>query len=182
MIAMNADPENKVIFPGSPKERGGALLPTPLVVGEVLVYNPTTQSHIHLKWDGGIDIEATHSDINIKSSLGNVNVDAINSVLTTTGITRIASTGLIDIDSGGSITIDTPTLCQITGGVVKVDGGAFLDLVATLVEASAGGSTTSLCNEAMITRFNNHTHAATGTPNNGNATVGVETTTVLKGE
>jgi hypothetical protein len=186
MLSMNADPENKVILPGSPKERGGSLLPTPLLPGEVLVYNPTTQSYIHMKLDGGIDIEATISDINIKSSLGNVNVDAINSVLTTTGITRIVSTGLIDIDSGGSISIDSPSLIAVKGGVIKIDGTALVDLIATLVEASNGGTATSLCNEAFLAMFNLHTHQTisdgpTAVPHQ-TAVVGTETTTVLKGE
>jgi phage gp45-like len=187
MIAVNGDPENRVVFPGSPKERGGTLLPTPLNPGEVLVYNPTTQSFIHMKLDGGIDIEATISDINIKSSAGNVNVDAINAVVTTTGITRIVAVGAVDIDAGAAVTIDSVGPTTITGtGTVTIDGNTLVDLLGTLVEGSDGGATKFLCNEAFLALFNAHIHS---TPSSGNtnaptttAVVGTDTTTVLKGE
>jgi hypothetical protein len=185
---MSADPENRVMFPGSPKERGGTLLPTPLYPGEVLIYNPITQSFIHMKLDGGIDIEATTSDINIKSSLGNVNVDAINAVLNATGIVRVVAVGAVDIDAGAAVTIDSVGPTTITGtGTVTIDGNTLVDLLGTLVEGSDGGSTEFLCNEAFLALFNLHTHSTpssgnTHVPNTTPAAVGTDTTTVLKGE
>jgi hypothetical protein len=187
MLSMNSDPENRVMFPGSPKERGGTLLPTPLSPGEVLVYNPTTQSFIHMKLDGGIDIEATTSDINIKSTTGTINVDSIHTIITTTGITRISAVGAVDIDAGAAVTIDSGGKTTITGnGTVEIDGTTLVDLIGTLVEGSDGGSTEFLCNEALLTMFNLHTHQTisdgpTSDPHQ-TAVVGTETTTVLKGE
>jgi hypothetical protein len=196
MFSVNSDPENRVVFPGSPKERGGILLPTPLNVGEVLVYNPITQSFIHMKLDGGIDIESSIGDINIKSTLGNVNVDAnagnvttnsINAVITTAGLTRIVAGGAVDIDAGAAVTIDSIGPTTITGtGTVTIDGNTLVDLLGTLVEGSAGGATEFLCNEAFLALFNLHRHShpdgQTGVINTTPAAIGTDTTTVLKGE
>ena len=63
MIAMGSNPENRVILPGSPKERLGSNLPTPLEKGEVLIFHPETESFIHFTKDGVIKIKADKLDL-----------------------------------------------------------------------------------------------------------------------
>ena len=192
MFAVNADSENRVVLPGSPKDRNGTLLPTPLSPGEVLLYNPTTQAFVHLKANGDIDIENSVGDINIKSISGDIKAEtttgdiianAVNATLTALGITQINSTGAIDITALAAVTLDSVGKTTITGtGTVEIDGNTLVDLIAALIKASNGGAVSSLCNEAFLALFNSHTHAGTGPPNNVTAVVGTDTTTVLKGE
>jgi len=178
MLAVNSDAENRVMFPGSPKERISDDLPTPLAEGEILIYNPITKSYVHLKEDGSIDIDSK-LDINITA--------ANDLTATVAGDTTITSTGPIDIDSSGAITVDSVGSTTITGtGTVKIDGNTVVDLDAALVKGHNGGAIEALCNETFIALFNAHIHS---TPSSGNtfaptiaAAVGTDTTTVLKGE
>jgi hypothetical protein len=194
MFSVNGDPENRVIFPGSPKERNGTLLPTPLLAGEVLLYHPITQSFVHLKLDGNIDVQAS-GGVNVTAVAGdvsvlasaNVDITAINATLTTAGITQINSTGEIDINAGAAVNVDSIGKTTITGtGTVEIDGNTLVDLIGTFVEGSDGGATSFLCNEAFLALFNLHRHShpdgQTGVPNTTPAAVGTDTTTVLKGE
>jgi hypothetical protein len=139
MFSVNSDPENRVVFPGSPKERGGVLLPTPLSQGEVLVYNPTTQSFIHMKNNGEIDIktaisdinietiagdiniETTSGDINARTTTGNMDLNAVNATLTALGIAQVNATGLVDINALAAVDIDAVGDITIASSVGTVE-------------------------------------------------------------
>jgi len=63
MISMGSNPENKVILPGSPKERLGSELPTPLEKGEVLIFHPESEAFVHFTKDGVIKMKADKLDL-----------------------------------------------------------------------------------------------------------------------
>lgn len=177
MVSMQGNPEARVSIPGSPQKRV-----KPLAASEVVFFHPDTGSKLHFKSNGDIDIESTGA-VNIRVA-GNMLADVEgNLTAEVKGDLTAGVEGNLDVDAAGTVDIDSVGKTTITGGgTLKLDGITAVDIVAALVEASDGGSVSSLCNEAFITHFNAHTHADTGTPNNGNAVVGTHTTTVLKGE
>ena len=177
MVSMQGNPEARVSIPGSPQKRV-----KPLAASEVVFFHPDTKSKLHFKANGDIEIVGfsgakqvfkANGDIEITSALGgNINI-------TSAGDTTITVAGDAVITSVGKTTITG-------GGTLKLDGITAVDIVAALIEASDGGSVTSLCNEAFLLWANTHIHS---TPSSGNtfaptiaAVVGTETTTVLKAE
>lgn len=93
LVSIGGNPENKAILPGSPKDRLGSKLPTPLEEGEVLFYNPLTQSYIHILKDGSLDI-SSQKDVNV-TTVANVNiVSAVNVNITSTVKTTILASAI----------------------------------------------------------------------------------------
>ncbi len=123
LFSVIGNAENRVMLPSSPKER-----PKPLVEGEVIFYNPTTQSFIHLKADGSIDI-------NSKTDL-NVTV-AGNLVAAVEGNLDVNVAGSAEIDSIGDLDITAPNT-NITGAVNIVGDVDIIGDLVTLGDADIG--------------------------------------------
>lgn len=88
----------------------------------------------------------------------------------------------IHLKANGDINVNSVGKTTITGaGTVEIDGDTLVDLVAASIEASDGGSTESLCNEAFLAKFNSHSHAGAAA-NDTVAVIGTDTTSVLKAE
>ncbi len=104
-FAVGANPENRVMMPGSPKERIDALMPTPLAEGEVVMYHPTTKSYVHFKANGDIEVDS-QKDVNIRV-VGNSKIDVQGNV-------DIDAGGTLDLDSVGAMKITAPTLLMTT--------------------------------------------------------------------
>jgi len=173
MFAVDADPENRVMLPGSPQDRIDELLPTPLKEGEVLLYHPETKSFIHFLKDGTIDIDS-QKDVNFRV-VGNMLVDV-------EGNLTADVEGNIDLDAFGTAIINSVGKTTVKSlGTVEIDGNALVDLLGTLIKASDGGTVESLCNEAFLAKFNSHSHPNAGA-NDTTAVIGTDTTSVLKGE
>lgn len=154
MFAMNADCENRVVMPGSPKERIDPLMPTPLAEGEVVMYHPTSKSYVHFKEDGTIDIDS-QLDVNVRTVgdlnaivAGDMTADVEGNVdADIEGTTTVNSAGAIDIDTAAAIAIDAVGDIDITssGGDVNIDAN-------TDVSLTVGGNLRTLCDS---TRFQN---------------------------
>lgn len=108
MLEANADPENRVMFPGSPKERIDDLLPTPLAEDEILLFHPPTKSYIHFKADGTIDIDS-QKDVNIRA-VGNMVVDVEGTL-----IVNVEGAVIKDYESTVAETAEDDTTKVVTG-------------------------------------------------------------------
>lgn len=110
-LSLGSNAENRIVMPGSPKERiAEDLLPTPLKEGELMFYHPLTKSHIHLKEDGSVDIKSV-ADLNIQ-------VDG-NLIANVDGDADIDVDGTVDIDATGDITLTAPNV-DINGDMAIV--------------------------------------------------------------
>lgn len=123
ILSTGANPEARIAFPASPKERLVSPLPSPLASGELLVFNPLTQAFVHFRSDGSIEVK-TPTDLDMTVA-GNVNLIVDGNVVADIEGDLIANAaGDADIDIGGAAAIDvvgntaitTPTL-NITAAV-----------------------------------------------------------------
>jgi hypothetical protein len=134
MFAVDADPENRVMFPGSPQDRIDPLLPTPLKEGEVLIFHPETKSFIHFLKDGTIDIDSK-KDVNIRV-IGNMLADV-------TGKATIDATGTIELNGNTLVDIIASAIEAGNGGSVEsLCNEAFLAKFNSHSHASAGANDT----------------------------------------
>ena len=134
MVAANADNENRVMFPGSPKERLDELLPTPLAEGELLVFNPLTKSHIHFKADGSIDIDSK-TDLNIKVAgnmladvEGNLTAEVEGNLVTDVEgtITETAEGDASKVITGGDDDVTADNINRVTAGKFYVEANEII--------------------------------------------------------
>ncbi len=134
MLAVGANSENRVVMPGSPKERIDESMPTPLKEGEVIMFHPTTKTYVHFLEDGTIDIDS-QKDVNI----------------------RVAGNALLDVDGNlsadveGDITLDAAGDANIiAGGDVDIDATASIEMDAVDVIINASGSIKTLCGSTQF--------------------------------
>jgi len=180
MISMGSNPENQVVLPGSPKERLGVKLPTPLGKDEILIFNPATQSYVHFLKDGTIDIDSK-KDINIRVA-GNVLADVEgNMTADVEGNINLDAAGTAVINAASTAILSAVGKVTVKGaGTVEIDGSTLVDILAALVKASDGGAVQSLCNENFLNWAKTHSHGI-GPPTTL-PVIGVDTTIVLKGQ
>lgn len=111
MLAVGANSENRVVMPGSPKERIDPLMPTPLKEGEIIMFHPATKSYVHFLEDGSVEIDS-QKDVNIRVA-GNAKIDAQGNV-------DVDAAGTLDLDSVGAMKITAPTILMT--GIVSIVG------------------------------------------------------------
>jgi phage gp45-like len=90
IVSLSGNSENKVILPGSPKERLHDSLPTPLGDGEILIYNPKTHSYVHFLASGSIAI-VSKDDLNITVT-GDANINSTGTTIITASAIELGST------------------------------------------------------------------------------------------
>lgn len=124
IMSMNSNPEERVAFPTSAKERLTPPLPSPLESGEVVMFNPLTRAYVFFRADGSIEIKSP-ADFDLTVA-GNVNAAVEGNLIANVG-------GDASIDSEGTITIDGATK-------VNVLSAAAIELTAPAVTINADTS------------------------------------------
>jgi hypothetical protein len=126
-FSTGSNAENRVMFPGSPKDRLGGKMPTPLEEGEVVFYHPLTKSHIHLKRDGSIDVNSC-KDVNLTVA-GNIVADVEGNITADVeGDVTVDSEGSVSVTSLGDLCLESETgdiKLTATAGEVKTDSATF---------------------------------------------------------
>lgn len=125
VLTLNGNSEERYILPSSPKERLESPLPSPLLEGELLLFNPVTKAFVFFKQDGSMIIN-TPKDL-IATVAGDADIIAVNIKLT--GVTDINGT-IIDLTG------------KITGGADIISStGKSLSLHTHAQGADSGGDT-----------------------------------------
>ncbi len=134
LLAIGGNPENRIVMPGSPKERIDPLMPTPLAENEVILFHPPTKSYIHLKADGTIDIDS-QKDVNIRV-VGDMLADV---------------EGDLTADVEGDITADAAGDANIiAGGDVDIDATANIELDGVNITITASGNLRTLSDSTQF--------------------------------
>jgi phage gp45-like len=142
MFAVESNAENRVILPGSPKERLGGKMPTPLAEGEVIMYHPETKSYVHMKADGSIDVNVC-KNLNLTVT-GNVVADVEGAVSATVeGNVTVDSEGIVDITAAGDLCLESETgdiKLTASAGQVLTDSATFQSSTTGLWRANSDGN------------------------------------------
>lgn len=168
VLSVGGNSENRVVFPGSPKERldVNGNMPTPLKEGEVVMYHPATKSYLHFLQDGTIDIDS-QKDVNIRVA-GNMLADVEgNLTADVEGILDVDVKGITTIDGIADVKITAPNLIiagnvditgklELTGayeqtGTFEQTGNADLGLSATTVNIGGLGGNSAARDQDNIT-------------------------------